>query len=226
MSHPPSPFPFLQHHFHTASQQKASAKLGMWLFIGQEILFFGGVFVAYAIVRYFYPETMLAAHEHLSVPMGATNTVVLLASSLTMALGVRAAQTGQQKMLQLMLWLTILCAFAFMVIKGFEYTHKFHEGLFPGKFWSTPAAEALREHHHVHPIPGSPHVFFGLYFAMTGLHALHVLVGIFVLFWILIRSKRGEFGPLYYTPVETVGLYWHLVDLVWIFLFPLLYLVR
>ena len=214
MSHPAKPFPFLQHHFHTASQQKSSAKLGMWLFLAQEVLFFGGVFVAYAIVRYFYPETMLAAHEHLSVPMGATNTVVLLFSSLTMALGVRAAQTGDQKQLQLMLWLTIACAFAFMVIKGFEYNHKFHEGLFPGKYYKGEG------------IAGSPHIFFGLYFTMTGLHALHVVIGIGILFWILIRAKRGEFGPLYYTPVETVGLYWHLVDLVWIFLFPLLYLVK
>lgn len=226
MSHPTNPFPFLQHHFHSPSQQKASAKLGMWLFLAQEVLFFGGLFVAYAVVRYFYPETMLAAHEHLSVPLGATNTVVLLASSLTMALGVRAAQLGNTRVLKLMLWLTILCAFAFLAIKGFEYTHKFHEGLFPGKYFNEASAELLRTKHNVAEIPGSPHVFFGLYFTMTGLHALHVLVGIGVLFWILVRARRNEFGPLYYTPVETVGLYWHIVDVVWIFLFPLLYLVR
>lgn len=207
-------FPFLHSHFHSPSQQSSAAKLGMWIFLAQEILFFGGLFMAYAFVRYFYPETMLAAHEHLSVPMGALNTLILLTSSLTMALGVRAAQTGNQKQLQIQLILTILLALAFMVVKGFEYTHKFHEGFFPGKYYAGTGIE------------GSPHIFFGLYFTMTGLHALHVLVGVGVLAWIYIRAKKGEFGPNYYTPVETAGLYWHLVDLIWIFLFPLLYLVR
>jgi cytochrome c oxidase subunit 3 len=214
MSHPANPFPFLQHHFYTPSQQQGAAKLGMWLFLAQEVLFFGGLFVAYGFVRFSYPETMLAAHEHLSVPMGAINTVLLLTSSLTMALGVRAAQTGQQKQLQIQLLLTIACAIGFCVVKYFEYTHKIHEGLLPGKYYSGAGIE------------GSPHIFFGLYFTMTGLHALHVIVGIFLLGWILLRARKGEFGPNYYTPVETAGLYWHLVDLVWIFLFPLLYLVR
>ena len=205
---------FLQHHFYTAEQQQSSAKLGMWLFLAQEVLFFGGIFVAYAFVRYMYPETMLAAHAYLDVKLGGLNTLVLITSSLTMALAVRAAQLGDKKQLRLHLILTIAFAFAFLVVKYFEYSHKIHVGLVPARFFSAEG------------IAGSPHIFFGLYFTMTGLHGLHVIAGIVVLFWILRRAGKGEFGPHYYTPVENVGLYWHLVDLIWIFLFPLLYLVK
>lgn len=186
----------------------------MWLFLAQEVLFFGGVFMAYAYVRFAYPETMLAAHEFLSVPLGAMNTVVLLTSSLTMALAVRAAQVGNQKQQVINLGLTILFACVFLVVKYFEYSHKIHLGLLPGKLFAAQG------------IDGLPHVFFGLYFVMTGLHGLHVIAGIVVLVWVLVRAMRGEFGTTYYTPVENVGLYWHLVDIIWIFLFPLLYLVR
>lgn len=205
---------FLQHHFFTARQQYDAAKLGMWLFCVQEILFFAGLFMAYAAVRFFYPETMLAAHEVLSVPMGAINTVVLLTSSLTMALAVRSAQLNLQKNLQVHLLLTILLACVFLVIKYFEYTHKIHAGMLPGKFY---AGEG---------IAGSPWIFFGLYFLMTGVHGIHVIGGIIVISWLLIRARRGDFGAEYYTPVENIGLYWHVVDVIWIFLFPLLYLVK
>ena len=205
---------FLQHHFESAAQQQSSAKLGMWFFLAQELLFFGGIFVAYGAVRYFYPETMLAAHEHLSVPLGALNTVFLITSSLTMALGVRAAQTGDQSALRRNLMLTILLACCFLVVKYFEYSHKIHAGLLPGRYFTAEG------------VGGKPHIFFALYFAMTGLHGLHVVGGIIALLWIYRRAGRREFGPAYYTPVENVGLYWHLVDLIWIFLFPLLYLVR
>lgn len=205
---------YLQHHFHTPGQQRDAAKLGMWLFLAQEVLFFAGIFMAYGTVRFFYPETMLAAHEHLSVPMGAVNTLVLLTSSLTMALGVRAAQTSNNKQLMLQVTLTILLAFTFLVIKYFEYSHKIHLGLLPGRFYEGSG------------IAGSPHIFFGIYFVMTGLHGLHVIAGIGVLLWILLRAKKGHFNSAYYSPVENVGLYWHIVDLIWIFLFPLLYLVR
>ncbi|MCB9556447.1 MAG: cytochrome c oxidase subunit 3 family protein [Deltaproteobacteria bacterium] len=206
--------PFLHHHFHSAAQQSASAKLGMWFFLAQELLFFGGLFVAYAFVRFMYPETMLAAHEYLDVNMGAINTAILITSSLTMALGVRAAQIGDQRQLRLQLLATILLACAFLVVKYFEYSHKIHVGLLPGRLFAADG------------IAGKPQIFFALYFTMTGLHALHVIAGIFVLGWIYVRAGRGEFSPAYYTPVENAGLYWHLVDLIWIFLFPLLYLVR
>jgi len=204
----------LADHFITSDQQADAHRLGMWVFLAQEILFFSGVFVAYAVVRYLYPETFLAAHEHLDWRMGTLNTLVLLTSSLTMALGVRAAQLGNSKGVQRFLWITFLLAAAFLVIKGFEYNHKFHEGLFPGRFYSGEG------------IAGHPEIFFGLYFAMTGLHGVHVIVGMGVIAWIALRARKNVFNGDYYTPVENVGLYWHLVDIIWIFLFPLLYLVR
>ncbi len=204
-------------HFQTAGQQQEAAKLGMWIFLVTEILFFSGLFLAYSVFRSLHPEMFLAAHKHLSVPLGGTNTVVLISSSLTMALAVRAAQVGDRRTLVLLLAVTIGFAFVFLGIKGVEYAHKFHEGLLPGRFYHP-------EHGLV--IPGKPHLFFGIYFMLTGLHGLHVIIGIGVLSWILRRAARGDFSPEYSTPVENVGLYWHLVDLVWIFLFPLLYLVR
>lgn len=231
---------YLQHHFHTLEQQRSASKFGMWLFIAQEILFFSGLFMAYAVFRYLYPETYLAAHHHLSWQLGATNTVVLLFSSFTMALAVRCSQLGDNKWLQIWLVITILCAFGFLGIKYIEYTHKIHDGLLPGDYYGLPEkddagnfkldAEGGRiytsEIAKNNEIPGAPAIFFAIYFVMTGMHGLHVLIGIGVLLWILLRARRGDFGPKYYNPVEYTGLYWHLVDLIWIFLFPLLYLVQ
>jgi cytochrome c oxidase subunit 3 len=203
----------------------------MWLFLGTEILMFSGLFMAYAIMRYLQPEMMLKAHEALNIPLGATNTVVLITSSLTMALAVRAAQTNNQKALVVNLILTIAFACTFLVVKYFEYSAKLEHLDLPGKFYHAvsqgdqliyPCKDGVC----LGPYPGGPQTFFAIYFAMTGLHGVHVLIGVGVLLWILIRSRKGHFGPAYYTPVENVGLYWHLVDLVWIFLFPLLYLVR
>ena len=207
---------FLQHHFDTPEQQEASSKMGMWLFLSTEILMFSGLFLAYAICRLLYPDMMLAAHEHLNVPLGSVNTVVLLFSSLTVALAVRGAQVGNIRAVKINLIITILCACTFMVVKYFEYSAKIDHGMLPGKFLYT-AGE---------PFPGGPQLFFGIYFAMTGLHGIHVLIGIGVLSWIYRRASRGDFSPAYYTPLENTALYWHLVDLVWIFLFPLLYLVK
>jgi cytochrome c oxidase subunit 3 len=186
----------------------------MWLFLAQEMLFFGGMFVAYAVARYLYPETMAAAHSHLDLPLGALSTVILITSSLTMALALHAAQTDKRRPLEFNLALTILLASAFLVVKSFEYTHAIDAGLGTARFFSAEG------------IVGSPHIFFGLYFAMTGLHGLHLVAGIVVLFWILRRARRGDFSSRYYAPVENVALYWHFVGLVWIFLFPLLYLVK
>lgn len=217
---------FLQHHYNTPGQQASAAKLGMWVFLATEILMFSGLFLAYFIVRMLYPEMVLGAHEYLSKTAGGVNTLVLLTSSFTMAMAVRSAQVGDQAKLKINLVLTIAFALVFMVVKYFEYSQKIAHGMLPGQYFDyDKVAHYLHEEGH-HAIPGLPHIFFGLYFCMTGLHGIHVVVGIGVLTWILLRSNKGEFGPHYYTPVENVGLYWHLVDLVWIFLFPLLYLVR
>ncbi len=203
-----------QHHYHSPDQQHAAAKLGMWIFLAQEILFFSGLFMAYIALRFFYPDTFLGAHEHLSVPLGALNTAVLLTSSLTMALAVRSTQLGEQRKVLRFLLLTLLLSAVFLLVKYFEYSHKFHAGLLPGRFYTATG------------IPGKPQLFFAVYFVLTGLHGVHILGGMVAMLWLLRRARRGDFGPHYYAPVENVGLYWHLVDLIWIFLFPLLYLMR
>ena len=214
---------YLAHHFDTVAQQEASAKLGMWVFLSTEVLMFSGLFLAYAYARWMYPEMMLEAHHHLSIPLGGLNTVVLITSSLTMALAVRAASLDDRENTVRLLAITILCAGIFMVVKYFEYSAKIEHGLLPGVFYTADyaAADILT------PDPvGGPHLFFAIYFFMTGLHGVHVVVGIGVLSWILLRARRGDFSSSWYAPVENAGLYWHLVDLVWIFLFPLLYLVK
>jgi cytochrome c oxidase subunit III len=209
---------FLAHHFDTVGQQMSAAKLGMWLFACTEVLMFSGLFLAYFICRTLYPDMVLAASEHLNPQLGGLNTVVLLTSSFTMALGVRAAQTNNNKALERNLLITIACAFIFMIVKYFEYTAKIEHGLLPGQWFA--AAE-----HHI-ALPKYSRVFYGIYFTMTGLHGVHVLVGIGVLSWIYIRARRREFSSRNYVAVENAGIYWHIVDLVWIFLFPLLYLVK
>lgn len=213
---------WLAHHFDTPLQQFEASKLGMWAFLGQELLFFSGLFVAYAIFRNWYPASFSAGSHQLDKIMGGINTVVLLFSSLTAALAVRSAQAGQRKKTSIMLVITILCACTFMVIKYFEYAHKFHAGLLPGRYFN-PDMHHLA--HGVTSLPAHTYAFFSVYFMMTGVHGVHVVVGIGVLIWILIRNQRGEFSPEFYTPVDLVALYWHLVDLVWIYLFPLLYLI-
>ncbi len=210
---------FLQHHFDTPAQQFSAAKLGMWIFLGQELLFFSGLFVAYGIFRNWYPEAFSAGSHQLDKTMGALNTIVLLFSSLTAALAVRSAQLGQQKMTSRLLLITIGCAMAFLVVKYFEYGHKFHSGLLPGHYFNPHHLE------HGGVIPEKSSIFFSIYFMMTGVHAIHILVGIGVLIWIWRRNERGEFSKEYFTPVDLAALYWHLVDLVWIYLFPLLYLI-
>jgi cytochrome c oxidase subunit 3 len=310
--------PFLAHHFDTPSQQYSSAKLGMWVFLGTELLMFGGLFVAYSIYRHNHPEVFEYAHVYLNKWWGGLNTVILLVSSFTMAWGVRAAQLGQQRLLAVLLALTIAGGAGFMCIKYVEYKSKWEHHLFPGAEnvfhtnFTPPKGETRTEvikhleqaeasrgaaaagaHGATSPAqpadahatdataaPPAPHTasvplyvdpnagtgdeakikpnfitppglapavahkpykeysdlaardrvrvstFFSIYFAMTGLHGLHVLVGMALIAWVLIKSFSGVFGPAYYTPVDLVGLYWHLVDLIWIFLFPLLYLIH
>jgi len=285
--------PHLAHHFDTPDQQYTSGKLGMWMFLGTEVLMFGGLFCAYAVYRHNHPEVFEYAHQYLDKNLGALNTIILITSSLTMAWGVRAAQMGKKNLLVALLGLTILGGAGFMCVKAVEYTTKWKHGLFIGsrndfygdaadttkkeavtkleeeelKVNDKPAAAApvaKVEPDPVDPNAGTPdaatikppnitpagltekeagaekltykeldkhdqhrvYTFFAVYFLMTGLHGIHVLVGMGLITWILIRALNNEFGPTYFTPVDLVGLYWHLVDLIWIFLFPLLYLIH
>jgi cytochrome c oxidase subunit 3 len=205
---------FLQHHFNEMGQQFDATKIGMWLFLVTEVLLFGGLFVGYGIMHAKHPAAFLAAHHHLNRTMGALNTVVLLTSSFTMVMGVWAAQTSRKKLLILFLILTLLCAGTFLGVKFFEYQHKFEEGLLPGTFYT----------HQGDTVPGQ-FMFFSFYFLMTGLHGFHVIGGMCAITWLLVRAIRGDFSASYYGPVDLVGLYWHLVDLIWIYLFPLMYLI-
>lgn len=291
--------PFLQHHFDTPLQQFEAGKLGIWIFLVTEVLFFSGLFCAYAIYRAQHPEIFQFAHYYLDTKLGATNTVVLLLSSLTAAWAVRAAQLGQQRTLKVLIGITLLCAGVFLGIKYVEYSHKAHDGLLWGKLFAPkhqvwdvesfrsrhPEAARLAERLHLassanhsaakpaapsgsagmagtegpiaralaaerpstealEPLvqagvlpkvpatatsvgaPPNAHVFFGIYFFMTGLHGVHVIAGILLWGWILKRALQRHFGPRYYGPVDYVALYWHLVDLIWIYLFPLLYLIH
>ncbi len=287
----------LQHHFDSPSQQFSAGKLGMWLFLATEIMLFGGLFVAYAVYRSNHPEIFIYAHQYLDKILGGINTMVLLASSFTMAWAVRAAQLGQKKLLVFLLGLTFLGGCGFLGIKYVEYSHKWKEGLLwgtrydaslhahgdggaaageiegvraeepphPGGPAETPAAgespvsppslessgpavsESMKIEptlvppsaagpagiapeepggHEFGPEPKNVQTFFAVYFLMTGLHGIHVIVGMLLIFWTLLKAAKGTYGPAWYTPVDLVGLYWHLVDLIWIFLFPLLYLIH
>ena len=204
------------HHFRDANHEFETAKQGIWLFMVTEILMFGGLFVGYAIFHSKYPAMFAEGASHLDWKMGFINTMVLITSSLTMALGIYYCQKNQKSKAVTSLALTILCGAIFMVIKYIEYKAKFDHGLLPGRFLN------LEQAHAVHQNLG---MYYGFYFAMTGLHGIHVLCGMAVITWVLIRTAKGEFSAEYYTPVEGVGIFWHIVDLVWIFLFPLLYLI-
>jgi cytochrome c oxidase subunit 3 len=202
------------HQFDDVEQQREAASLGMWIFLVTEIMFFGGLFMAYLLYRWSYPDVFAHASHHLDVRLGGFNTAVLIGSSLTMALAVHAAQLGRRKAIVGFLIVTILLGGTFLGVKAVEYGHKFHEHLFPGAGFRYEGADPMRAQ-----------MFFFIYFCMTGLHALHMIVGIGILTVIAVMAWRGRFTPEYYNPVETSGLYWHFVDIVWIFLFPLLYLI-
>jgi len=206
--------PALKHHFEDLGQQHEASTLGMWVFLTTEIMFFGPLFFAYALYRSEYAEAFAEASHHQNWKLGVTNTAVLIFSSLTVAMSVYFAQKNRRKALVVALALTLVLGIAFLGIKAIEYHEHFEEGLFPGS-------------HFTYQSPLAPRVqmFFVLYFVMTGLHAVHMIVGIGIFTWLLIRARRGEFSLEYYGPVEVSGLYWHFVDIVWIFLFPLLYLV-
>lgn len=288
--------PHLAHHFDTPQQQFDAGKLGIWLFLLTEVLFFAGLFCAYTVYRAMHPEVFVYAHYFLDTKMGALNTCVLLISSLTAAWAVRNAQLAEKSKLVLNIVITIACACTFMVVKYVEYSHKIHDGLLPGKHFNPaeqiwelqtfrdkhPEAAEYAEKLHkldqkkdgapanvagteaqkvegaapetklerpteeeLEPLlaaglvgprsldpsahisrPAMGHVFFGIYFFMTGLHGFHVLIGIGIWVWMLVKAQKGQFGPNYFGPIDFTALYWHLVDLIWIYLFPLLYLIH
>jgi cytochrome c oxidase subunit 3 len=205
------------HHFESAEHEFQAGKLGMWLFLVTEIMLFGVFFAGYGLFMYLYPEMYREAHEHLNKVLGAVNTVVLLVSSLTMALAIAFIQRDQKNKSMAMLAVTFLCACAFLCIKYVEYKAKWDHGLLPGMFFH-PA----EEYHFNTP---NAALFYSFYFVMTGTHGLHVLIGMGAIGWIMWRMRRGDFSANQFGAVEFVGLYWHIVDLIWIFLFPLIYLV-
>lgn len=214
MNHSSSQPAYLAHHFSEPEQQRESAKFGMWIFLVTEVLLFSGLFVFYAIYRAWHPDMFYNAHKFLNITLGTANTLVLITSSVTVALAIRSMQLNRRKQTIILLAVTLALAAVFLIIKYFEYSHKFHLGQLPGKYYTFEGIQGE-----------NPHVFFSVYFMITGLHGLHVVAGMITLFWMLMRTIRGHFSADYYTPLENAGLYWHLVDMIWIYVFPLLYLI-
>jgi len=204
----------LAHHFRAIETQRHAERLGMWLFLATEVLLFGGLFVAYTLYRWLYSEAFVECSRQLDVVLGTVNTIVLISSSLTVALAHHFAQHGRSRLAGVLLMVSVAAGVAFLGIKAIEYSHKFEEGLLPGRYF-----------HAEHLTVQGASMFFTVYFLTTGLHAVHVIIGMGVLTWIGVRALRNEFHENHSIPVELAGLYWHLVDLVWIFLYPLLYLV-
>jgi cytochrome c oxidase subunit 3 len=239
----------LAHHFDSYEQQAKSASLGVWVFLVTEIMFFGGLFTAYILYRSKYPEAFIAGSHQLDIALGTVNTAVLICSSLTMAMAVRSAQIGKRDAIVRFLIATIALGSIFLGIKATEYHHKWTEHLIPGE--SFHLDEAHLPTHHGKPVTSDlptgivgesradaplptalrsdlqahTQLYFFLYFGMTGLHALHMIIGVGLLVWLISPSSKGKFDANNHNYVEGVGLYWHFVDIVWIFLFPLLYLV-
>jgi cytochrome c oxidase subunit III len=216
--------PALLHHFATEEQQRNSASLGMWIFLATEVMFFGGLFCAYLIYRLKFFGDFAAASTSIDAALGGANTAVLICSSLTVVLAIWAAQTSRRGLLIVMLILTMLFGTTFLGIKGKEYKDKFDEHHVPGASFSFEHV-SIPGHPDQFANPKHAQIFFALYFVMTGLHALHMIIGLGLFAWLLWMSWKGRFTPEYHTPLEIGGLYWHFVDIVWIYLFPLLYLI-
>ena len=202
------------HQFDDKEQQAEAVSLGMWAFLVQEILFFGGLFTSYAVYRAYYPDAFIQGSHHLDIFLGGFNTVVLIASSLTMAMAVHSAQNSKQAKLVFFLLATLFLGAVFLGVKVIEYSEKFHHHLVPGFNFFLETADARQVQ-----------IFYGFYFIMTGMHALHMIIGAIVITPLIFMAIRGRFSAQYYAPIEVFGLYWHFVDIVWIFLFPLLYLI-
>ena len=224
-----------RHHFETEQQQREAGTFGMWLFLLTEIMFFGGLFFAYLLYRNWYNPAFVAASNQLSIPLGTVNTAVLITSGFFMALAVWAAEVRKKGLLVLMLVLTTVFGLGFLGVKYFEYKEKWEKHHIPGSHFDisefvNPPRDAktgkLTEEPLAPDMAQKTQVFFSLYFAMTGMHALHMIIGIGLLFWYKARAQRGDFSSGYVAPIENFALYWHFVDIVWIFLFPLLYLIN
>jgi cytochrome c oxidase subunit 3 len=209
--------PRLAHHFESLEQQTESSLFGMWIFLATEILFFGGALMAYMVYRRWYPDAFALASSHIAILPGAINTAVLIISSLTMALAVHAAQTGERTKILFFIVITMILGAAFLGIKAYEYHEKYLEGFIPGLGLEFRFPEPR--------YASNAQIFFSIYFVLTGLHALHMIVGLGLMTWMFIWVKKGVIDTQYFAPIEIVGLYWHFVDIVWIFLFPLLYLI-
>jgi cytochrome c oxidase subunit III len=210
----------VQHHFENAEQQKDASTIGMWVFLVTEVMFFGGMFLAYFVYRQAYPAAFASASNNTNLLIGAANTTVLICSSLTMAFAVRSAAMGKKNLIVLFLILTLLLGGTFLGVKAYEYHDKWVRHEVPGHNFDCrdesgkPCVDA-----------GHTPLFFALYFGMTGLHATHMVVGVGIILFLIAQARKGAYGPAWHTPVELFGLYWHFVDIVWIFLFPLLYLI-
>ena len=221
-----------RHHFETEEQQREAGTFGMWLFLLTEIMFFGGLFFAYLLYRNWYYPAFAAASNQLSVPLGTANTVILISSGFCMALGVWAAEVRKKNLLVLMLCLTTFFGLVFLGVKYDEYHEKWEKHHIPGAHFDISEFVNPRAHGIMNEQPLAPdmaqrtQVFFSLYFAMTGMHAVHMIIGIGILLWLTLRAHWGEFSAGYVAPIENFGLYWHFVDIVWLFLFPLLYLIN
>ncbi len=220
-----------RHHFETEEQQREAGSFGMWLFLLTEIMFFGGMFFAYLLYRNWYYEPFVVASNQLNVTEGAINTVILITSGFFMALAVWAAEVRKKNLLVIFLVFTTLFGLAFLGVKADEYHEKYEKHHIPGANFSVaqfinPAAYDLKQPPLAPDAAQKTQIFFFLYFAMTGMHALHMIIGIGILAWLLVRAQRGEFSAGYVAPIENFGLYWHFVDIVWLFLFPLLYLIN
>ena len=209
-AHPKGP---LAHQFDDLEQQHEASLLGMWVFLVTEVMFFGGLFTGYTVYRTSYPEAFVAGSRRLDLVWGFINTMVLIASSLTMAMAVHAAQVGRRRALIGFLLATMVLGSVFLGVKAYEYHHKWEEQLVPGHFQATG------------PLARQMELYFSFYFAMTGMHALHMVVGLGILTFLVVMASKGRFTPEHHSHVEICGLYWHFVDIIWIFLFPLLYLL-
>ena len=226
----------LQHHFENMEQQREAGTLGMWVFLVTEIMFFGGMFLAYTVYRSLFPASFASASNHLDITLGTVNTAVLIFSSFTMAMAVYSTQIGKLRAQVICLVLTLLLGLTFLGIKGVEYYDKYEDHLIPGTLIpSRPFGPEVQQEgqpydpHKLHLLPGASvrqvEMFYWIYFAMTGMHAVHMIIGAGLLLVLIYLSLKGRFDPEYHSPVEVIGLYWHFVDIIWIFLFPLLYLL-
>ena len=224
-----------RHHFETEEQQREAGSFGMWLFLLTEIMFFGGMFFSYLLYRNWYYDAFVTASNQLSITLGAINTIILISSGFFMALAVWAAEVRKQKLLVWYLILTTIFGLAFLGVKTVEYKEKWDKHHIPGASFDVhefinpaidPATGKAEQKPLAPDMAQKTQIFFFLYFAMTGMHALHMIIGLVLLGWLIWRAQRGDFTEGYVAPIENFGLYWHFVDIVWLFLFPLLYLIN